>query len=169
MEAQPQRHALRHLTVVTDLLQDLHLLHYFEVKLRYIRLTTAITENVDYHTHKQVKPDTTQHIIHKHTHTNNSQSMHAWIHSLFINSFIQSIFTLSLFHKNEPSITIAVHHNLQSSINHQPCIARTTQHGIRTCTHDITMARTQWNGMHLHAYRLPTTTLQRYIHTYMHA
>ena len=31
------------------------------------------------------------------------------------------------------------------------------------------MARTQSYGMHLHAYCLPTTSLQRYIHTDMHA
>ena len=37
----------------------------------------------------------------------------------FIHAFIQStIFTLSLFHKNEPSITTAIHHNHPSIINH---------------------------------------------------
>ena len=59
------------------------------------------------------------------------------------------------------------HTHTQTAVS--PCIARTTQHGIRTCTHDITMARTQWNGMNLHAYRLPTTTLQKDIHTHMRA
>ena len=91
--------------------------------------------------------------------------MHA--HSC-MHSFIQStIFTLSLFHKNEPRITTAIHHNLQSSI-HQPCIAHTTQYGIRTCTHDVTTHTHTHNGMHLHAYRLPTTTLHRHIHTHIH-
>ena len=48
------------------------------------------------------------------THTNNSQSMHSCIYA-FIHS---TIFTLSLFHKNEPSITTAIHHNHPSIINH---------------------------------------------------
>ena len=121
--------------------------------------------NVDCSTLQTSRPNHPTTYTHTHTHTQ-QQSVHACIHS-FIHFIQSTIFTLSLFHKHEPSITTSIHHNLQSSI-HQPCIARTTQYGSRTCTHDVTMSRTQ-NGMHLHAYRLPTTTLQRYIHTCMHA
>ena len=129
----------------------------FEVKLQFVKVPSPLLIMYTAPPCKQVDRSTQPH-THTQTHTQTTVSpcIHSFIHS--------NIFTLSLFHKNEPSITIAIHHNLQSSI-HQPCIARTTQYDIRTCTHDVTMTRTYWNRMHLHLYRLPITTLQRYIHT----
>ena len=53
-----------------------------------------------------------------------------------------------------PFITI-----IHPSINH--ALHGTTQYGIRTCTHHVVMARTQWNAF--------ATTFQRDIYTYMHA
>ena len=128
----------------------------------------STTCNGDCSTLQTSKPNHPTTYTYINTHTNNSQSMHACIHS-FIHSFNPPYSLYHSFTRTNQAlplqfITIYNH----PSINHQPCIARTTEYGIRTCTHDITMARTQWNGMHLHAYRLPTTTLQRYIHTCMH-
>ena len=53
-----------------------------------------------------------------------------------------------------PFITI-----IHPSINH--ALHGTTQYGIRTCTHHVVMARTQWNVF--------ATTLERDTHVYMHA
>ena len=53
-----------------------------------------------------------------------------------------------------PFITI-----IHPSINH--ALHGTTQYGIRTCTHHVVMARTQWNAFAI--------TLPRDIYTYMHA
>ena len=53
-----------------------------------------------------------------------------------------------------PFITI-----IHPSINH--ALHGTTQYGIRTCTHHVVMARTQWNVF--------ATTLQRDTHIYIHA
>ena len=82
-----------------------------------------------------------------------------------MHSFIQStIFTPSLFHKNEPSITTAIHHN-HPSINH-------ALHGALRMAFVHARLTLSWlahYGMHLQAHRLPTTTLQRDIYTYMHA
>ena len=109
--------------------------------------TAPTTCNVDCSTLQTSKPNHPTTYTYINTHTNNNQSMHTCIHS-----FIQfTIFTLSQERTKHHHC-----HSSQSSINHQPCISRT-------------MTRTRWNGMHLHAYRLSTTTLQRYIHPYMHA
>ena len=53
-----------------------------------------------------------------------------------------------------PFVTI-----IHPSINH--ALHGTTQNDIRTCTHHVVMARTQWNAF--------ATTFQRDIHIYMHA
>ena len=136
----------------------------FEVKLQFVKVPASTTQCRLLHpANKSTEPP--NHIPHTHTHTHKQQSVHACIHS-FIHS-IHHIHSITL--SQERTKHHHCHSSQSSSINHQPCIARTTQYGIRTCTHDVTMTRTQWNGMHLHAYRLPTTTLQRYIHTYMHA
>ena len=100
--------------------------------------------NVDCSTLQTSKPNHPTTYTYINTHTNNSQSMHACIHSFnppysLYHSFTRTNQALPL-----EFITIYNH----PSINHQPCIARTTQHGIRTCTHDVTMTRTQWNGRH---------------------
>ena len=90
--------------------------------------------------------------------------MHAYIHS-----FIQStIFTLSLFHKNEPSITTAIHHNLQSSI-HQSSTMHCTDHSVGQsymhawCCHDShTMER---NCMRIPLANHHLTEIHTYTHT----
>ena len=85
------------------------------------------------------------------THTNNSQSMHSCIHS------IQHI------HSNTLSQERSKHHHFHSSqsssINH-------ALHGPLSMAFVEARMTLPWlahNGMHLHAYRFPTT-LQRYIH-----
>ena len=163
--AQPQRHALRHITTIN--------LFFFmtyqtctiwsEIAIRK-GSTASIISNVDCSTLQTSRPN--HPTTYTYTHTLKQQSVHACIHAC-IHSFIQStIFTLSLFHKNGPSITTAIHQNLQFSINHQPCIARTTQYGIRACTHDVTMTRTQWNGRHTACQQPPYR--RTYIHACMH-
>ena len=105
---------------------------------------------------------------HIHEHTHKQQSVHACIHS-FIHSFIQStIFTLSLFHKNEPSITTAIHHNLQSSI-HQSSTMHCTDHSVGQsymhawCCHDS-------HTMERNCMRIPLANHHlTQIHTYIHA
>ena len=69
--------------------------------------------NVDCSTLQTSRPNHPTTYTYTNTHTHKQQSVHACIHSF--NQF--TMFTLSLFHKNEPSITTAIHHNLQSSIH----------------------------------------------------
>ena len=69
--------------------------------------------------------------------------MHTCIHSfIYLIRHIHSITLLQERTKHHHC------HSSQSTIIHQyqPCIARTTQYGIRACTHDATMTRTQWNA-----------------------
>ena len=126
--------------------------------------------NVDCSTLQTSKPNhpTTYTYINTHTQTTVSPCMHAFIHS-----FIQStIFTLSLFHKNEPSITTAIHHNLQSSI-HQSSTMHCTDHSVGQsymhawCCHDShTMER---NCMRIPLANHHLTQIHTYIHACMHA
>ena len=126
--------------------------------------STASTRNVDCSTLQTSKPNHPTTYAYINTHTNNSQSMHAFIHS-----FIQStIFTLSLFHKNEPSITTAIHHNLQSSI-HQSSTMHCTDHSVGQsymhAWHYHDSHTMEWNAcacMPLANHHLTE------IHTYMH-
>ena len=91
----------------------------FEVKLQFVKvpLLHYLKCRLLHPANKSTEPPNHIHIhTHTHTHKQSVQCMHAFIHS-----FIQStIFTLSLFHKNEPSITTAIHHNHNhpSIINH---------------------------------------------------
>jgi len=105
--AQPLRHALRHLTIINMFFFKTYQAWTIWSEIAIRKGSTASTiYNVDCSTILQTTTCT-------YTNTNNSQSMHTFIHS-----FIQStIFTLSLFHQNEPSITTAIHHN-HPSINH---------------------------------------------------
>ena len=120
--------------------------------------------NVDCSTLQTSKPNHPTTYTYINTHTNNSQSMHACMHS-----FIQStICTLSLFHKNEPSITTAIHHNLQSSI-HQSSTMHCTDHSVGQsymhawCCHDS-------HTMERNCMRIPLANHHlTQIHTYMHA
>ena len=143
----------------------------FEVKLQFVKIPSPLFEMQTAPPCKQVDRTIQTH-THTHAHTHKQQSVHACMHS-FIHSFIHSFNPpYSLYHSftrtNQalPLQFITIYNH--PSINHQPCIARTTQQGSRTCTHDVAMTRTQWNAIAC-AYRLPTTTLHRYIHTYMHA
>ena len=127
----------------------------FEVKLQFVkvpvprsRMQTAppckqVTRTNQPHTHTQT-----------HTQTTVSPSMLACIHSI---RHLLSI-TRSQERTNHvsplPFITI-----IHPSINH--ALHGTTQYGIRTCTHHVVMARTQWNVF--------ATTLERDTHIYMHA
>ena len=113
----------------------------FEVKLQFVkvpllplyRMQTAppckqVTRTNQPHTHTQT-----------HTQTTVSPSMLACIHSI---RHLLSI-TRSQERTNHvsplPFITI-----IHPSINH--ALHGTTQYGIRTCTHHVVMARTQWNA-----------------------
>ena len=110
----------------------------FEVKLQFVKVSCPSSMK----TAPPCKQFDRTNQPHTQPHRNNSQSMHAFIHS-FIHSFNP---TYSLYH----SLTRTNHAPLLSFItiiiHHQPCIARTTQYGIRTSTHKITMTRTQWNA-----------------------
>ena len=118
--------------------------------------TASTTCNVDCSTLQTSRPNHPTTYTHTQTHTQTTVSpcIHSFIHSFNPPYSLYHSFTRTNDASPLPFITI-IH-------QHQPCIARTTQYGIRACTHDVTITRTQWNGMHLHAYRLPTTTLQRY-------
>ena len=126
----------------------------------------STTENVDCSTLQTSHANQPTTYTYTNTHTNNCQSIHACIHSFNSTSHLHHSFTRT----NDPRITIAIHHNDVSI--HQPCIARTTQYGIRTCTHHVVMARTQWNAKFactpLANHHL-TTERHTYIHTCMHA
>ena len=127
-----------------------------EIAIRKGSLST--TWNVDCSTLQTSRPNhpTTYTDTHTKTKTTVSPCIHPFI--------LSTTFTLSLFHKNEPSITIAIHDN-HPSINH-------ALHGPLSMAFvhaHMTLPLLAHNGMHLHAYRLPTTTLQRDIHACMHA
>ena len=122
----------------------------------------STTCNVDCSTLQTRKPNHPTTYTYINTHTNNSQSMHACMHS-FIHSFNPPY---SLYHSftrmnqalplqfitiyNHPSINHALHEPLSMAFVH--------------ARNDVTTTCTQWNGMHLHAYRLPTTTEDAYQH-----
>ena len=137
----------------------------FEVKLQFVKVPSPSREMKTAPPCKQVDRTTQPHT---HTQTHTQQSVHACMHS-FIHSFIQStIFTLSLFHKNEPSITTAIHHNLQSSI-HQSSTMHCTDHSVGQsymhawCCHDS-------HTMERNCMRIPLANHHlTQIHTYMHA
>ena len=111
----------------------------FEVKLQFVKVPLLpLPKMWTAPPCKQVDRTTQPHIQ---IHTQKQQSVHAFIHS-FIHSFnppysLYHSFTRTNDASPLPFITI---------INHQPCIARTTKCGIHTCTHDVTMTRTQWNA-----------------------
>ena len=89
--------------------------------------------------------------------------MHAFIHS-----FIQStIFTLSLFHKNEPSITTAIHHNHPSIINHA-LHAPLRMAFLRARITLPWLAHNEIKCICMHTACQPPPYRDTYIHTYMH-
>ena len=163
---QPQRHALRHLTIINMFFFKTYIACtiWSEIAIRKGSLSLI---NVDCSTLQTSRPNHPTTYTYTNTHTNNSQSMHACIHS-----FIQStIFTLSLFHKNEPSITTAIHHNLQSSI-HQSSTMHCTDHSVGQsymhawCCHDShTMER---NCMRIPLANHHLTQIRTYMHACMH-
>ena len=82
--------------------------------------------------------------------------MHSFIHSFNPTYSLYHSFTRTNDASPLPFITI---------INHQPCIARTTKCGIRTCTHDVIIGRTQWNAFAC----IPLANHLTERHTCMHA
>ena len=116
----------------------------FEVKLQFVKVPLLPLWSMDTAPPCKQVDRTTQPHTHTQTHTHKQQSVHACIHS-FIHS-IHHIHSITL--SQERTKHDHCHSSQSTSINHQPCIARTTQYGIRTCTHDITMTRTQWYGRH---------------------
>ena len=87
--------------------------------------------------------------------------MHSFIHSFNPPFSLYHSFTRTNQASPLPFITIYNH----PSINH-------ALHGPLSMAFVHARMTLPWlahNGMHLHAYRLPTTTLQRYIHACMHA
>ena len=89
---------------------------------------------------------------HTQPHRNNSQSMHAFIHSFNATYSLYHSFTRTNHAPPLPFITIIIH---------QPCNARTTKYAFVEAR--MTLPWLARNGMHLHAYRLPITS-QRYMH-----
>ena len=82
--------------------------------------------------------------------------MHSFIHSFNPTYSLYHSFTRTNQASPLPFITIIIH---------QPCIARTTQYGIRTSTHEITMTRTQRNAF----VYIPLANHLTKIHKYMYA
>ena len=150
-------HALRHLTTINMFFIKTYFFCFIGSEIAIRKGSLSLKVNVDCSTILQTsRPNHPTTYTYTYTNTNNSQSMHAFIHLC-----IQSTrFTLPHFHKNEPSITIAIHDN-HPSINY-------ALHGPLSMTFVHARMTLPWlthNGIHLHTYRLPTTTLQRYIHT----
>ena len=127
----------------------------FEVKLQFVKVPFPLLKMQTAPPCKQVTRTNQPHThTQTHTQTTVSPSMLACIHSI---QHLLSI-TRSQERTNHvsplPFITI-----IHPSINH--ALHGTTQYSIRTCAHHVVMARTLWNAF--------ATTLQRDIHTYMHA
>ena len=120
-KAQPQRHALRHLTIINMFFFKTYISCTIWSEIA-IRKDSTASINVDCSTLQTSRANhpTTYTYTNTHTQTTVSPCMH---------SFIQStIFTLSLFHKNEQSITTSIHHN-HPSIN-QSLTMHCTNHSV---------------------------------------
>ena len=89
----------------------------FKVKLQFVKVPSPSLEMVDCST-LQTRRRTSQSQRHTQTHTNNSQSMHACIHS------IQHLLSITL---SQERTTHHHCHSSQSSI-HQPCIDHSVWH-----------------------------------------
>ena len=137
----------------------------FEVKLQFVKVPVPLFKVQTAPPCKQVTRTNQPHThTQTHTQTTVSPSMLACIHSI---RHLLSI-TRSQERTNHvsplPFITI-----IHPSINH--ALHGTTQYGIRTCTHHVVMARTQWNAKFactpLANHHL--TERHTYINTCMHA
>ena len=112
--AQPQRHALRHLTTSTCSSSRLTLLALFEVKLQFVKVPCSTILNVDCSTLQTSRPNHPTTYTHTHTHTHKQQSVHACMHS-FIHSFnppysLYHSFTRTNQASPLPFITITIIH-----------------------------------------------------------
>ena len=119
--AQPQRHALRHLTTINMFFFKTYTAASFEVKLQFVKVPCPLYVKCRllHPANKSTEPPN-----HIHIHNTHTQTTHAC-------SFIQiqsTIFTLSLFHKNEPSITTAIHHNHHPSSSTMHCTDHSVWH-----------------------------------------
>ena len=160
--AQPQRHALRYFTTIN--------MFFFKTYSCFIWSEIAIhkgsfstIDNGDCSTLQTSRPNhpTTYTYTYTYTHTNNSQSMHSFIHSFNPPYSLYHSFTRTNQASPLPFIT-TIHPSIIKHALHGPLrIASKHAH--------MTLPWLARNGMHLHACRLPTTTLQIYIHACMHA
>ena len=125
-KAQPQRHALRHLWIINMFFFKTYLCFIWsEIAIRKGSFSTTV--NVDCSTLQTSRPNHPTTYTYTDTHTHKQQSVHACIHS-FIHSFNPPYSLYHSFTRTNQAlplqfITIYNH----PSINHQPCIARTTQ------------------------------------------
>ena len=81
--AQPQRHAPRHLTIINMFVFKTYSFCYIGNEIAIRKGSTASTTcNVDCSTLQTSRPNHPSTYTYRNTHTNNSQSMHACIHSI---------------------------------------------------------------------------------------
>ena len=137
----------------------------FEMKLQFVKVPSPLFVIKTAPPCKQVDRTTQPH-THTQIHTHKQQSVHAYIHS-FIHSFIQSVHHIHSITLSQERTKHHHCHSSQSTIIH-PSTMHCTDHSVWHSYmhawrfHD---SRTmEWN-----AYRLPTTTLQKDIHTCVHA
>ena len=164
--AQPQRHALRHLTIIN--------MFFFKTYTVWINCTiwseiairkgSNASTNDDCSTLQTSRPNHPTTYTYT-THTHKQQSVHACMHAC-IHSFnppysLYHSFTRTNQASPLPFITI-IHPSIINHALHGP-LSMAFVHAR------MTLPWLAHNGMHLHAYRLPTTTLQKDIHTCMHA
>ena len=110
--AQPQRHALRHLTIITMFFLKTYIcLIWREIAIRKGSYSTF--SNVDCSTLQTSRPNHPTTYTHTYTHTNNSQSMHSFIHS-----FIQSIHHIHSITLSQERTKHDHCHSSQSTIIH---------------------------------------------------